>query len=56
MEPETGLLRGHTGAVRLAIEAGADRADRRVGDRGVVCQVYPRLEIWKLEPVPVTVR
>jgi carboxylesterase len=59
IEPETGLLRGHTGAVRLAIEARAPIVPVGVSGTGQSFppEVYPRLEILETpKPVPVTVR
>lgn len=59
VEPHTGMLRGHTGAVRLAIAAGVPIVP--VGLSGVGAsmppEVYPRLELMELpKPVPITVR
>ncbi|MBI5499146.1 MAG: alpha/beta fold hydrolase [Deltaproteobacteria bacterium] len=59
VEPETGLLRGHTGAVRLAIEARVPIVPIGVSGTGASFppEVYPRLEILETpKPVPVTVR
>lgn len=59
VQPGTGLLRGHTGAVRLAIEAGVPIVPIGVSGTGASFppEVYPRLEILEgPKPVPVTVR
>ncbi len=59
VEPKTGLLRGHTGAVRLAIGARVPIVPCGVSGSGASLppEVYPRLEL--LQPpkaVPITVR
>jgi carboxylesterase len=59
VEPETGLLRGKTGVVRLALEAGVPVVPVGVSGTGAAFppEIYPRLEL--LEPprgVPITVR
>jgi carboxylesterase len=59
VEPDTALLRGHTGAVRLAIEARVPIVPIGVSGTGASFppEVYPRLEILEPpKPVPVTVR
>ncbi|OGR08213.1 MAG: hypothetical protein A2341_20045 [Deltaproteobacteria bacterium RIFOXYB12_FULL_58_9] len=59
VEPDTGLLRGHTGAVRLAIAAGVPIIPVGISGTGASFppEVYPRLEILEgPKPVPVTVR
>jgi carboxylesterase len=59
VEPDTGLLRGRTGAVRLAIEAGVPIVPVGVSGTGASFppEVYPRLELLEApKPVPVTVR
>jgi carboxylesterase len=59
VEPETGLLRGHTGAVRLAIAARVPVVPVGVSGTGASFppEVYPRLELLHApRPVPVTVR
>ncbi|NMC69874.1 MAG: alpha/beta fold hydrolase [Myxococcales bacterium] len=59
VEPDTGLLRGHTGAVRLAIEAQVPIVPVGVSGTGKSFppEVYPRLELLEApRPVPVTVR
>ena len=59
VEPDTGLLRGRTGAVRLAIEAGVPIVPVGVSGTGALFppEVYPRLELLEApKPVPVTVR
>ncbi len=59
VEPDTGLLRGHTGAVRLAIAAGVPIIPVGVSGTGASFppEVYPRLELLEApKPVPVTVR
>ncbi len=59
VEPETGLLRGKTGVVRLALEAGVPVVPVGLSGTGASFppERYPRLEL--LEPprnVPITVR
>jgi len=59
VEPDTGLLRGHTGAVRLALAAGVPIIPVGVSGTGASFppEVYPRLEILEgPKPLPVTVR
>lgn len=59
VEPDTGLLRGHTGAVRLAIQAQVPIIPVGVSGTGASFppEVYPRLELLEApKPVPVTVR
>lgn len=59
VEPDTGLLRGHTGAVRMAIAAGVPIVPVGVTGTGKSFppEVYPRLEILEApKPVPVVVR
>jgi len=59
VEAETGLLRGHTGAVRLAIAAKAPIIPVGVSGTGLSFppEVYPRLEILEApKNVPVVVR
>ncbi len=59
VEPDTGLLRGHTGAVRMAIAAGVPIVPVGVTGTGrsFPPEVYPRLELLEApKPVPVTVR
>lgn len=59
VEPDTGLLRGHTGAVRLAIQAQVPIIPIGVSGTGASFppEVYPRLELLEApKPVPVTVR
>jgi carboxylesterase len=59
VEPDTGLLRGHSGAVRLAIEARVPIVPVGISGTGASFppEVYPRLEILETpKPVPVTVR
>lgn len=59
VEPDTGLLRGHTGAVRMAIAAGVPIVPVGVTGTGKSFppEVYPRLEILEApKPVPVIVR
>ncbi|MBN2800604.1 MAG: alpha/beta fold hydrolase [Deltaproteobacteria bacterium] len=57
--PDTGLLKGHTGAVRMAIAAGVPIVPVGVSGAGAVFppEVYPRLELAQGRPgVKVTVR
>ncbi len=59
VEPHTGLLRGHTGAVRLAIAAGVPIVPVGLSGTGAAMppEVYPRLELLELpKPAPITVR
>ncbi len=59
VEPETGLLRGHTGAVRMAIAAKVPIVPVGVSGTGKSFppEVFPRLEILEApKNVPVTVR
>jgi carboxylesterase len=59
VEPDTGLLPGHTGAVRLAVEARAPIVPVGVSGTGASFppEVYPRLELLHApRKVPVTVR
>ncbi|MBN2358137.1 MAG: alpha/beta fold hydrolase [Deltaproteobacteria bacterium] len=59
VEPDTGLLRGHTGAVRLAVEAGVPIVPIGVSGTGASFppEVYPRLELLHApRPLPVVVR
>jgi len=59
VEPDTGLLRGHTGAVRLAAAAGVPIVPVGVTGTGASFppEVYPRLELLEApKKVPVTVR
>ncbi|MDF1563758.1 MAG: alpha/beta fold hydrolase [Deltaproteobacteria bacterium] len=59
VQPETGLLRGHTGAVRLALAAGVPIVPVGISGTGASFppEVYPRLELLEApKPVPVTVR
>ncbi|HEY3445333.1 MAG TPA: alpha/beta fold hydrolase [Myxococcales bacterium] len=59
VEPDTGLLRGHTGAVRMAIAAGVPIVPVGVTGTGKSFppEVYPRLELLEApKPVPVIVR
>ncbi|MFH1807281.1 MAG: alpha/beta fold hydrolase [Pseudomonadota bacterium] len=59
VEPDTGLLRGHTGAVRLAAAARVPIVPIGVSGTGASFppEVYPRLELLEApKPVPVTVR
>ncbi|MBI5512003.1 MAG: alpha/beta fold hydrolase [Deltaproteobacteria bacterium] len=59
VEPTTGLLRGHTGAVRLAISARVPIVPVGVSGTGASLppEIYPRLELLQLpKSAPVTVR
>ncbi len=59
VEADTGMLRGHTGAVRLAIAAKVPIVPIGVSGTGASFppEVYPRLETLEApKPVPVTVR
>jgi carboxylesterase len=59
VEPETGLLRGKTGAIRLALMAGVPIIPVGISGTGRALppEVYPRLQqIPSLEKVKVTVR
>ncbi|MFH1468273.1 MAG: alpha/beta fold hydrolase [Pseudomonadota bacterium] len=59
IQPETGLLKGHTGAVRMAIAAGVPIIPVGVSGTGRSFQpeVYPRLEVLEApKPTPITVR
>ena len=59
VEPDTGLLRGHTGAVRLAVAAQVPIVPIGVSGTGASFppEVYPRLELLHApKPVPVVVR
>ncbi|MEI7894740.1 MAG: alpha/beta fold hydrolase [Myxococcales bacterium] len=59
VEPDTGLLPGHTGAVRLAIGARVPIVPIGVTGTGASFppEVYPRLEILEApKPLPVVVR
>ena len=59
VEPETGLLRGRSGAVRLAIAAKVPIVPIGVSGTGASFppEVYPRLELLEApKPVPITVR
>jgi len=59
VEPDTGMLRGHSGAVRMAIEGRVPIVPIGVSGTGASFppEVYPRLEILEPpKPVPVTVR
>lgn len=59
VEAETGLLRGHTGAIRMAIAARVPIVPVGVSGTGASFppEVYPRLELLEApKPVPVTVR
>lgn len=59
VEPDTGLLKGHTGAVRMAIAAGVPIVPVGVTGTGKSFppEVYPRLELLEApKPVPVRVR
>jgi carboxylesterase len=59
VEPATGLLRGHTGAVRMAIAAKAPIVPVGISGTGAAFppEIYPRLELLQApKSVPVTVR
>ncbi len=59
VEPDTGLLPGKTGAIRLAVEAGVPIIPCGISGTGKAFppEAYPRLEITPLpSPVPLTVR
>jgi len=59
VEADTGLLAGHTGAVRLAMAAGVPIIPVGISGAGASFppEVYPRLETLEApKPVPVTVR
>ncbi len=59
VEPDTGMLRGHSGVVRLAIGAQVPIVPVGVSGTGASFppEVYPRLELLEgPKPVPVTVR
>ena len=59
VEPDTGLLRGHSGIVRLAIAAKVPIVPVGVSGTGASFppEVYPRLEVLHMpKNVPVTVR
>lgn len=59
VEPDTGLLRGHSGVVRLAIAARVPVVPVGVSGTGASFppEVYPRLELLHMpKNVPVTVR
>ena len=59
VERETGLLRGKTGAVRMALQAGVPIIPIGVSGTGksLPPEVYPRLEILELpKPTPITLQ
>lgn len=59
VDPETGLLPGKTGVVRLAMEAGVPVVPVGVSGTGAAFppEIYPRLELLELpRKVPITVR
>jgi carboxylesterase len=59
VEPETGLLKGKTGVVRLALEAGVPVVPVGVSGTGAAFppEIYPRLELLESpRNVPITVR
>ena len=59
VEKETGLLRGKTGAVRLALQAGVPIIPLGVSgtSRALPPEVYPRLEILEVpRPTPITLQ
>ncbi|MCU0661434.1 MAG: alpha/beta fold hydrolase [Myxococcota bacterium] len=59
VDPRTGLLRGRTGAVRLALRAGVPIVPIGISGTGRALppEVYPRLELLRMpQPTPVTVR
>ena len=59
VEPDTGLLRGKTGAVRMAMEAGVPIIPCGISGTGKAFppEAYPRMEITPLpKPTKITVR
>lgn len=59
VDPRTGLLPGHTGAARLALQAGVPIVPVGISGTGRAFppEVYPRLEILRLpSPTPVRIR
>lgn len=59
VDPETGLLQGRTGVVRLAMEAGVPVVPVGISGTGAAFppEIYPRLELLELpRKVPITVR
>jgi carboxylesterase len=59
VDPRTGLLRGHTGAVRLSLSAGVPIVPVGVSGTGRALppEVYPRLELLRLPSnAPITIR
>ncbi len=59
VDPETGLLPGKTGVVRLAMAAGVPVVPVGVSGTGAAFppEIYPRLELLELpRPAPITVR
>ena len=59
-EPDTGLLRGHTGVVRVALATGAPIIPCGISGTGAAFppEMYPRLQMLPPlpRPVPITVR
>ncbi len=59
LEPDTGLLKGHTGMVRMAIEAGVPIIPVGISGTGKAFppEAYPRLETPPIQKqVPITIR
>ncbi len=59
LEPETGLLRGHTGVVRMAIRAGVPIIPAGISGTGQAFppEAYPRLEMPPVQKkLPITIR
>ncbi len=59
LDPKTGLLKGKSGVVRLAIEAGVPIIPAGISGPGQAYppEMYPRLEMPPIQkPVPVTIR